>query len=330
MIYMSVSFVEEKVTVSGKYALKGTMTIPAGDEGKYPAVLIISGSGKITRDGNAGKKINFNIYRELAESIAKLGFVTLRYDKRGVGESEGNYLETGLWDLVDDVRANIGFLKSHPTVDPEKIILLGHSEGCMLATITNSRYPVDGLILLAGAAETLKDATSRQRNLLYEEIQHSKGFKFALLRLLKADKKGEAQSQKFFQKVMESNRDVMRQGLVKINAKWIREHFSHNVVDDLKKAVCPVLAVTGSKDFQTNPECVKVVPELVQGEAEVHIVENMNHILKEYHGEITVLDAKKQYSKAQSQPIHPELQKILQNWLVKHFCHGVCLSQHQV
>ncbi|MCM1565810.1 MAG: hypothetical protein NC238_07630 [Dehalobacter sp.] len=49
---MSVSFVEEKVTVSGKYALKGTMTIPAGNEGKYPAVHIISGSGKITRDGN--------------------------------------------------------------------------------------------------------------------------------------------------------------------------------------------------------------------------------------------------------------------------------------
>ncbi len=55
----------------------------------------------------------------------------------------------------------------------------------------------------------------------------------------------------------------MRQGLVKINAKWVREHFLHNVVDNLKKAVCPVLAVTGSKDFQTNPECVKKVPGLV-------------------------------------------------------------------
>ncbi len=73
-------------------------------------------------------------------------------------------------------------------------------EGCMLATIINTRYPVSGLILIAGAAETLKDAINRQRNFLNEEIQHSKGFKFALLRLLKADKKNEAQSQKFFQK----------------------------------------------------------------------------------------------------------------------------------
>lgn len=313
-------FIQWEIEIKRKYPLVGTLTIPDDPTATFPAVLLIAGSGAIDRDGNVvGKRMNFNIYKELAEMITKLGFVTLRYDKRGVGASSGEQLTTGMWDLVADVKANVAYLQAHSRVEREQIILLGHSEGCMLATTLNARYPVAGLVLLAGAAETLAEAIKRQRDLFSAEVQQGSGIKYRLLRLLRADTSAEVKSRKFFAKVMKSRKDVIRQGFVKINAKWLREHFEHDVLSDLSKATCPVLAITGSKDFQTNPESVNRVPGLVQGEAEIHIIPDMDHSLKEYDGEIMVLGYKKQYRREIEQPLHPQLQKILTNWLLSHY-----------
>lgn len=69
---------DEVVNINGSYLLEGTLTIPTKSKGKYPAVLIIPGTGKSNRDGN-GSKINLNLYKDLAEIITSLGFVTLRY-----------------------------------------------------------------------------------------------------------------------------------------------------------------------------------------------------------------------------------------------------------
>ena len=66
-------------------------------------------------------------------------------------------------DLVNDIEATITYLKEQPFVDPENIILAGHSEGCMLATVVNARTPVNGLILLTGAAESLEEATTKEK-----------------------------------------------------------------------------------------------------------------------------------------------------------------------
>jgi len=308
---------EENIRIQGHYELSGTLSIPRLDQERFPAVLLVAGSGEVDRNGNAEKmKFNLNIYRDLAQVITDLGFITLRYDKRGVGESKGCFMETGMWDLVDDLVASVEFLRNHPKVDAEHIVLLGHSEGCTLITAAYTRCHPNRMILLSGAAEPIVDALERQRAIAFSELLASKGLNGWLARLLKIDRKGEKQAAKLITKVKESHKAVMRYNMIKLNAKWQREHFAYSVYEDLKKVQCPVLAITGDKDFQANPERLKALPDLVEGDVQWYVVENMDHILKEFKGQISALNFKKQYQGEAGQPLHQDLVALIREWLV--------------
>ena len=313
------SYLEKEVRIESKYHLSGTMAIP-NDNGRYPAVLLVAGSGEIDRDGTITKmKLNTNLYKDLAQMITSLGFVTLRYDKRGVGGSDGKYNETGFWDLVDDIEAAYHYLKNHPNVDPDKIILLGHSEGSMLITAVSARIKANGLVMLAGANETLPDALKRQRKIALAELMNQKGFKGFLFRLLKIDEKAEKQAENFIAKIMNSTTDTIKYQFTTINAKWHREHYNYDVIEDLKKVDVPILALTGDKDFQANPERLKTLSNVFHNKIEVDwkIIKDMDHGLKEYKGEISAINFKKQYKDSIGQPLHPDLQEIITQWLQK-------------
>ncbi len=312
-----ISYLEKEVRIESQYQLAGTLAIPNGNE-KYPAVLLVAGSGEIDRDGTITKmKLNTNLYKDLAQMITSLDFVTLRYDKRGVGASGGQYNETGFWDLIEDIEAAYQYLKAHPNVDPDKIILLGHSEGSMLITAVSARIKANGLILLAGANETLPDALKRQREIALAELMNQKGFKGFLFRLFKIDKKAEKQAENFIAKIMNSTTDTIKYQFTTINAKWHREHFTYNVIEDLKKVAVPILALTGNKDFQANPERLKTFPNLDYSEVEWKIINDMDHGLKEYKGEISAINFKKQYKDSIGMPLHPDLQETITQWLQK-------------
>jgi uncharacterized protein len=313
------TFREKEVTIQSKGALKGTLSIPENSEEKAPAILIISGSGKLDRNGKVNKRIDLKLYGQIAEYLTTLGFINLRYDKRGVAASEGDFLSTGLWDLVDDAQAAVQFLKGLPEVDPEKVIVLGHSEGCTIGTAVAVREELGGLVLLSGAVERLSEATKRQRDIAKEDIIHAKGFQGQLLRLLGVQNKVEKQAQKYIDKVMNSAKDVIKVSLIKTNAKWMREHFSYDVREDLAKVICPVLAITGERDIQANPEVLKDLPLFVKGDAEFHVVENMGHSCKYISHTSTMLTVKKDIIAESKLPIHPELEKLLENWLQGHF-----------
>lgn len=276
-------------------------------------MLIIPGSGQIDRDGYIeNMKFNTNFFMDLAHLVSSLGFVSLRVDK-----SEGNYLETGFWDLVEDIESSIQFLKEDARVDCEKIILLGHSEGCILAPAVNKRISVNGLILLSGAAETLEEALKRQRDILIGEAKNKHKFNGLLLRLLKADKMAEKQASKYMSKIMKSNRDIIRYQLPKVNAKWFREHHRYNVLEDLKQVKCPVLAMTGDKDFQADHKKLQRLPEIVKGELEYYTIKDMNHGLKNHPGPMDALNFKRIYKKIANEPLHSEVVEVLSTWLDK-------------
>ncbi|WP_456275272.1 alpha/beta hydrolase [Bacillus sp. AK128] len=310
---------ELEITIPADFQLKGTIAFPDEGTQKLPAVLIIAGSGKVDRNGRVSKKIDLQVYRQMAHFITQLGFVTLRYDKRGVGESSGNYIETGLWDLVDDAKAAIQFLKNRPEVDANKVIVLGHSEGTTIGTAVAVREPVSGLILLAGAGEKMEEALFRQREIAAMDMMNAKGFLGWYLRLLGAHKKVEKQAQKFTEKMMASNEDVMKIQFQKINAKWFREHFDYDVREDLTKVDIPVLGITGARDIQANPDVVKNLPNYVLEESEYHVIENMGHSLKFQAETSNMFTIKKDLIKEANLPIHPDLEAVLKNWLDKHF-----------
>ncbi len=308
------------VTIKGKYTLRGTLSLPKEEKERYPAVLIVAGTGRIDRDGNTPDlKFELNLYKDLARLLNSWGFAVLRYDKRGVGSSLGNFLETGMWDLVEDAGACVSFLKEHSSVDPGKVVLLGHSEGCLLSTACAARNSVAGLVLLAGAAETLEEALSRQRRIIFAELMKQKGIRGWLYRFLKIDKRGEKQAQKLLEKVRKSEKDVIRANFSKINARWMREHLEYNVREDMPAVTCPVLAATGSKDIQSDPERLKELPGLVTGEVTWRVIENMNHPLKEASEDIALTDIKGMYRDSAKKPVHPELVELLRHWLQAKF-----------
>ncbi len=132
------------------------------------------------------------------------------------------------------------------------------------------------------------------------------------------DKKIAKQGTKFDDRIRASTQDVIRFQGVKMSAKWFREHFEYDVYEGLRQVECPVLAITGSKDVQVTPARVYEVPKLVKGEAEVHIVEGMNHMLRDQPEEANMLQLKKVYKRVGKEPLSPAFLEIMKTWIQRH------------
>jgi len=317
------SIYEENFSVTTDVTLRGTLAIPESSEEKYPAIVIINGSGGADRDGNMKKPaIESNLYKDLAHYLTQLGFISLRYDKRSVGESDGDPIKSGMMDLVKDVRGMVQFLKAHPKVDPTKIILLGHSEGCILATIAQQEVHVGGMVLIAGAASSLKEPMIYQNLIILDEIQKLKGLKGMMLRLLLTEEKLRKQLDDLFQKMTMSEGDTIRYKLKKTPARWFREHFAYSseeIVEILGECEYPILAITGDKDVQADYNDLNRINQLEKPNAKAVVIKNMDHMLKEYKGEKTVLNLMKQYKQEAKDPIHSQLKIELGNWLTEQY-----------
>jgi alpha/beta superfamily hydrolase len=76
-----------------------------------------------------------NVFKEMSSYFVKEDFAVLRYDKRGIGKSGGDYKTAGFRDFVSDAHAAIRFLRSRTEVDPSRIIVLWHSEGGIIGPV---------------------------------------------------------------------------------------------------------------------------------------------------------------------------------------------------
>ena len=117
------------------FNLAGTLSQPSGappaeSEGRYPAIVLVGGSGPIDRDETVS---GIAVFGMLATPLADAGYYVLRYDKRGIGQSGGRAEAASLQDLAEDVRAVVGFLRKRKDVDPKRIVLFGHSEGGLVS-----------------------------------------------------------------------------------------------------------------------------------------------------------------------------------------------------
>ena len=123
----------------------GTLLVPkSAGARRRGAVVLLTGSGSQDRDENtpglSGAGIENDIFRTIAEEITeRAGLVTLRCDDMGVGASEMPKEEPGFSTLIDDAASAVAFLRTRPEVDPDRIFLLGHSEGAMIAPALAAR-----------------------------------------------------------------------------------------------------------------------------------------------------------------------------------------------
>jgi len=304
---------EERVKIEGNVTIGATIT--RDDKEKSPAIVIVMGTGKLDRDGN-GSGLNLNMYKDLADRFSELGFVTARYDKRGTHESSGDFSSCGLSDLVDDAISVVQYTKSLPYVDENRVIVCGHSEGTMIATLLSQKENVAGLILLGGAGTCLKDALHYQYVTLDEQSKQKKGLVGMILRRTATLEKSEAKGKKMFDKASVSKNDTMRIGGVKMSAKWLREHGSYtseDFVSMLKSYGKPILAITGTADLNAdyrNLDALKNVATI-----QCYTPEGVNHFLREVDDDNLIFDIKKQYKRLCTKPFHEGTMDVIISWL---------------
>jgi uncharacterized protein len=146
-------YIEKEVLIENKSAqvkLSGTLTLPRG-EGPFPVVVLVSGSGPQDRNEEI---MGHKPFLVIADYLTRQGIAVLRYDDRGFGKSTGNHALATTYDFASDAREVVTFVKTHPKINPEKVHLLGHSEGGLIASIVASKTKLlKSIILLAAPGE---------------------------------------------------------------------------------------------------------------------------------------------------------------------------------
>lgn len=128
--------------------LAGTLTLPANGD-NFPAVILISGSGGQNRDEEI---MNHRPFLVLSDFLTRNGVAVLRFDDRGVGESEGSQKGATTYDFATDVEAALAYLKSRQEINPKSIGLVGHSEGGLIAPIVavDNKDDINFIVMMAG------------------------------------------------------------------------------------------------------------------------------------------------------------------------------------
>lgn len=158
------------IAAHANWALQGKLAVPENYGPKTPVVVLIHGSGPLDMDGSLPGSITATgkrtaIFKDISDSLVNSGFAVFRYNKRGVlgwnVESERPIVEETVYaantvdDLVRDIVTVLRYLRSEPRFLNQPVILLGHSEGTMLAPLAALSTEVNGLVLLGAMARRL-------------------------------------------------------------------------------------------------------------------------------------------------------------------------------
>ena len=156
--------------VGTSLGLEGTLTLPANTRQPVPVVMLIAGSGPVDRNGNAPPELGgpqMNMYRQLADSLARRGVAVLRYDKRGSGQNRAAFLASALakqpGNFDDNVTDALGFIRQ---LQADKrfstLTVAGHSEGALVGMLAVARSGVSRYVSIAGPGRNIAEILKTQ------------------------------------------------------------------------------------------------------------------------------------------------------------------------
>ena len=268
----------------------GTLTYPGPEmerpKNGFPAVLLITGSGQQDRDETL---VGHKPFAVIADNLTKKGFVVLRVDDRGMGKTTGDFSQSTSMDFAKDAAAGLDFLETQTEVNKEKIGLIGHSEGGLIAPIVaGERRDVKFIVLLAGPGIPTIDLMQQQSEAVDVSAGRSPAEAAAtasFLRIVWEESiKNEDSATAFiniktqvdaFTKTLDTatltkmrNRiaapvdDYIRKVMAAASSKWFHYFIGFDPRPYLQKLKCKVLALGGSKDIQviakTNLEGIRL------------------------------------------------------------------------
>ncbi len=266
---------EEEIIFENKEAnitLAGTFTFPKGD-GKYPAVVMVTGSGPQDRDEAL---MNHKPFLVIADYLTRNGIAVLRFDDRGIAKSKGNFATATSADFATDALAAVEYLKTRKEVNSKKIGVSGHSEGGLIAPMcaVNSN-DVSFIVLLAGPGVSGKDVIVLQTELITgangakeEDVQKAKNENSRIFNIVAE----ESDSLKMFNKLLamynddiskmsdgekkkpENSKEAFDRNVKQILSPWFRFFIKYDPRPMLEQVTVPVLALNGGKDLQVDPK----------------------------------------------------------------------------
>ena len=321
---------EEEITFRNAQAgvsLSGTLTVPRGT-GPFPAAILLAGSGPLDRDEADSAHRPFLV---LADHLTRQGVAVLRYDKRGIGKSSGNYDEATTADFASDAEAALSFLSVRKDIDGKRIGLIGHSEGGVIAPMIASHSDrVAWIVLLAGPATPGEQTLLLQSALIahtsgMSDVQVAKSLDFdrQAYKLVREEKDRGVLETKLSDLIKSSGvspdmpQGVLHRQIHWTSSPWFRYFLQYDPSQSLERTKCPVLALIGEKDLQVPPD--DNVPLLKKaltaaGNQDFQVVElpDLNHLFQHC---LTGLPTE---SRAIEETFAPEGLKAISDWIAKH------------
>jgi fermentation-respiration switch protein FrsA (DUF1100 family) len=242
----------------------GTLMTP-NDNNDAPLVIFIGGSGPVDRDGNQSFMKN-NMLKKLAEALIENRIASFRYDKRIVKQIRTNTVDMSISfdDFVSDAKSVISYFEP----DYKTIVVAGHSQGSLVGILALGKE-VSGYISLAGAGDSIDqvilDQISKTAPMFLDDSK----------RVLEQLKQG-----KTTEDYPVALASIFSLDIQPFMSNWMQ----YNPAEALKSHQLPVLIINGDKDLQVHVDEANLLYEAAQN-AELLIVENMNHILVKIEGD---------------------------------------------
>lgn len=308
--------------------LAGTLSLPR-KEGRFPVAILVSGSGPQNRDEEL---LGHKPFLVLSDFLVRQGFGVLRYDDRGVGKSTGDFASATSADFASDAYSAIAFLKTRKEALPDRIGLIGHSEGGMIAPMVavKAGKELSFIVSLAGTGVLGEALLLRQQELMGKSsgmsetaLQKNGSFNQKAYQLVKANAPRDSLEKALYGEFIdllppgfpkEQQEAAFSQTMAPLYTPWFRFFIAFDPASVWEKVKCPVLALNGGKDLQVDP--VQNLPAIEAAlkkaknkDVTVRIFPELNHLFQ--HAESGSVA---EYEKIE-ETFAPEVMQAIAEWL---------------
>ncbi|MGO4911449.1 alpha/beta hydrolase [Leeuwenhoekiella sp. W20_SRS_FM14] len=255
---------------------------------KDTLAIIIGGSGPTDRNGNQRTAQN-NSLKKLAEKLSKKGISTYRYDKRIFTLIQENALveeKISFDDFVTDAVSVIDYFKKAGFIN---IVLIGHSQGALIATLAAEQRDISHLICLAGAGQSIDKLIVDQLEVQAPGLVENAKQAFTDLR-------EKNKSEKYSVGLI----SIFRPSVQPFMNSWMK----YDPAEELSKINAPILLVNGTKDLQVTPKEGELLKNS-NSNAKAVDIEGMNHVLKIIEGD------ELENSKSYNEPYRPVAEELI-------------------